>query len=380
MADEATTAIAETEAQDAQAQEAHSPEVTSEQDSNFLRSMFIGEKIEAPITTEEEILEPDAWLEREFGTKDVAALKAEREELKTLREKTKSFDALSKYDLSNEDKLYEFLSNKKSLEKLSKADLSDKGLAAELVKFNMQKDNPNLDKDDVDFLYNKRFSIPDEPTYDELNEVEDDFKARHKIWEQTKSNIERELVIEAKLAQPKIAQLSNELVLPEIQKPQQQPQVSQKDLDDFSRMQEASIQSAEKQISAFEGFKTNVKEKDFNYVVGYTPSTEEKTLVGDKIKQFVENGFDANAILKERWSNADGKTLNVEQMVKDLSRLYAGENADKKLATDSANKRLEAYLKEKKQINVNQTQQRGTFNPQSEKTKTDKLTEALLGI
>jgi len=51
-------------------------------------------------------------------------------------------------------------------------------------------------------------------------------------------------------------------------------------------------------------------------------------------------------------------------------------NSDLKLATDSANKRLEAYLKDKKQINVNETNPNGQLSLEKDNTsETAKLQE-----
>lgn len=117
---------------------------------------------------EEEILDPKDWLKREFDIEDVQVLKNEREELKKLKEKGSSFefkndDSKKIAEYINEgkiDDLYNFLDTQKRVSKLATADVSDKNIAAELVKFGIQKDNPNLTQDDVEFIFNKKFSAP----------------------------------------------------------------------------------------------------------------------------------------------------------------------------------------------------------------------------
>jgi len=98
------------------------------------------------------------------------------------------------------------------------------------------------------------------------------------------------------------------------------------------------------------------------------------------MNEFAKSGLDANALLADRWVNEDGKTLNVERMVKDLSLIYSNEKLSQKLVTDAANKRLELYLKEKKNINLNETVTNGQFNPDNKKTQQEALTEAILAI
>ena len=98
-----------------------------------------------------------------------------------------------------------------------------------------------------------------------------------------------------------------------------------------------------------------------------------------KLKQFADSGFNANSLFADRWLDTDGKTLKVEQMIKDLSRLYADDKPIQKLVTDSANKRLEAFLKEKKQIDVTK-QPQGTYVPNAPQSKEDKIIDAWLKV
>jgi hypothetical protein len=181
------------------------------------------------------------------------------------------------------------------------------------------------------------------------------------------------------MQQPKLAQLKSEIVLPDIKKEMQET-LSQEDLEAFKKLQNSFLQDAKNSVEGFKGFDVNVKDKDVDYVVSYAPSTEEKTLVSEKLNKFAESGFDANALLADRWVNKDGKTLNVEQMVKDLSLIYTNEKQSQKLVADAANKRLELYLKEKKNINLNETVSNGQFNPDGKKTQQEALTEAILAI
>ena len=107
-------------------------------------------KADAPPTEDTEVLEPNAWLKQKWGwdTEEVAD-----NEIKALREKAaKSFEyknddsrKIAEYiNEGKEDELYKFLDIKKRVEKLSTAELTDKSIAAELVKFGIQKDNPTL--------------------------------------------------------------------------------------------------------------------------------------------------------------------------------------------------------------------------------------------
>lgn len=326
------------------------------------------------------------WLKQEFDVDDVSVIKGEREELKTLREKVKEQDFANEdskkvYDYlreGKEDDLYNFLNQKKQVEKLSKADLTDKSIAAELVKFGIQRENPNLTSDDVDFLFKQKYSIPKEPKEEDFA-IDTDYEAALGTWKEQVQNIEKGMIIEAKMQQPKLAQLQQEIVLPDIKKEQQSNAPSQEDLAALQQMQQSFLQTVKTSLDGFKGFDVNVKDKDVDYIVSYAPSVEEKTLVSEKLNEFAQSGFDANVVLAERWVNKDGKSLNVEQMVKDLSLIYSNEKQSQKLVADAANKRLELYLKEKKNINLNETNN-SQFNPDGQKNQQEALVDALLAI
>lgn len=339
-----------------------------------------------PAAEETKPFDPKDWLKQEFDVDDVSVIKGEREELKTLREKVKEQDFVNEdskkvYDYlreGKEDDLYNFLNQKKQVEKLSKADLTDKSIAAELVKFGIQRENPNLTSDDVDFLFKQKYSIPKEPKEEDFV-IDTDYEAALGTWKEQVQNIEKGMVIEAKMQQPKLAQLQQEIVLPDIRKEQQSNAPSQEDLAALQQMQQSFLQTVKTSVDGFKGFDVNVKDKDVDYVVSYAPSVEEKTLVSEKLNEFAQSGFDANVVLAERWVNKDGKSLNVEQMVKDLSLIYSNEKQSQKLVADAANKRLELYLKEKKNINLNETNN-SQFVPNGQKNQQEALVDALLAI
>ena len=339
-----------------------------------------------PAAEETKPFDPKDWLKQEFDVDDVSVIKGEREELKTLREKVKEQDFVNEdskkvYDYlkgGKEDDLYNFLNQKKQVEKLSKADLTDKSIAAELVKFGIQRENPSLTSDDVDFLFKQKYSIPKEPKEEDFA-IDTDYEAALGTWKEQVQNIEKGMVIEAKMQQPKLAQLQQEIVLPDIRKEQQSNAPSQEDLAALQQMQQSFLQTVKTSVDGFKGFDVNVKDKDVDYVVSYAPSVEEKTLVSEKLNEFAQSGFDANVVLAERWVNKDGKSLNVEQMVKDLSLIYSNEKQSQKLVADAANKRLELYLKEKKNINLNETNN-SQFVPNGQKNQQEALVDALLAI
>lgn len=242
----------------------------------------------------------------------------------------------------------------------------------------MQLKHKDLTPQEIDYKFNKQFGIPKEPT-ELATETEDEFKERHDQWKELVADVEMNRIIEAKTAKPDLEKAKAELVLPEIQQKENQgarKEPTQEELAAFESAKNSFLQSAEKSISSFNGFTSQVKDKDVDYTVSYAPSQEEKTTISNKIKEFAETGFDANSILAERWVEEDGKTIKIDQMVKDLSRIYGDDRVSQKLVSDAANKRLEAYLKDKKQIDVSGVDQNGKLQLEKDnKTEAAQLQE-----
>jgi len=340
---------------------------------------------------ENEIAVPVDWLKKEFEIEDPAILKAGMEELKTLKaippkaEEIKFADEQSKqiYELLREggDKkkeVLQILKTQEQIETIASLDVN-KNNAEDIIKLQIKLKNPQLSKEDIDFEYSQNYGIPKEPVQRKLEE-DDEFEERMGEWRDKVAMMERKREVSAKIAQPELLKFKSELVLPPINKGttanQNQPTPEEK--AEFDKAKESFLQSAKQTVDGFSGFATQVKDKDVDYSVSYAPSTEEKKLLSDNLTRLAESGFDANTLFAERWYDVNTKTFKIDQMTKDLSRIFIGENSDKKLAADAANKRLETYLAEKKNVKFSQGNEGSTFNPDT-KTKSEKLAEQFFG-
>lgn len=334
---------------------------------------------------EYETLDVSEWLKREFEIEDPEVLKQERQEYRKLKEQ-KPFEFKDEYSRKvfdsikegKDDDVYSYLHNKKQLERLEKLSISNTKEAAEIIKANLQfkHQNEGLTTEDIDFLYNKRYSMPSKPVQG-VDQTDEEYAAVLDNWKESVAEKEREIIIEAKLARPELSKYKNELVFPDIQREIPQQQLSQEDLDKQSKFKESVLKSAGDSINNFKGFSANVKNKDVDYNLSYGLSNEEKGFITSKIQSFVENGFDANALFAENWVSKEG-VLNTDKMIEDLSNLYFAQRASQKFANDSANQRLEMYLKEKKNINVTETIPNGTFEPEK-KSQSQVLQERFWG-
>jgi hypothetical protein len=333
----------------------------------------------------EEILDEDAFIKKYFEGFD--SVESVRKEIESLRGKTQTAAEI-KFENEVSDKLFkaiqagktkevrQILELQERIEDISAKEVNEE-TAEDIIKTAMQLKYKDLTPKEIEYKFQKEFGVPSKPTQ-RADELDEDYEERVAEWQSKVDDIKMNRMIEAKLLRPEIEQAKASIVFPEInkQESQQAQAPSQEELEEFKRMQESFTKTAQEKINGFNGFTVQVKDKDVDYAVSYAPSAEEKALVTKAITKFAEDGFNPNALLYERWVTQDGN-LNVEQMTKDLLRIYTGEKAEQKIAVDAANQRLELYLKEKKNINLN-SQPSGTYQPEG-KTQAQKLQESFWG-
>lgn len=314
---------------------------------------------------EEEILEPTEWLKREFDVDDVAVLKAEREEYKKFKanpvtkEELKFADDESKhiYQLISEGKekrkeVRQFLETQEQLETFSSIEVN-KDNAEDIIKLQMKLRNRNLTPSEIDFEYKQNYVAPREPKQ-KVSEDADEFEERVAEWKEQVANIETKKVIAAKMAQPELSKLKSDIVLPPIQEKVKQElpkQQTQEELDAVKKDIDNFVHVTSTGLNDFNEIAATVKDKDVEIPISYKFSPEEKALIGEQLKVLAVSGFDANAILADRWVNED-KTFNVSRMIRDLAILNNEDKITQKIANDSASKRLREYTKDKKNIHL----------------------------
>lgn len=336
---------------------------------------------------EEEILDPKDWLKREFEVEDPEILKQQikeyrelksktQEEIKFENEESKQLHELIRSGKTKEVK--EFLETREKLSELVSSEVNE-DVAESIIKLSMKLKNKDLTDKEIEFKYNKMYRIPKEPVKGYL-EDDDDFEQRKSNWEQQVADIKMSKIIDAKTAKPELESYNQKLVLPQIEKQQTAAkEPTPEELESLNAAKQSFQQAVKKSLEEFNGFDVNVQDKDVKYNAGYTLSTEEKTFVSDELSKFVEAGFDANSLFADRWVSEDGKSINTAQMIKDLSLLYNQDKVTNKIATDAANKRLEAYLAEKKNVSIKESNHGSTFQPQQTKNTSEKLQEQFWG-
>lgn len=310
--------------------------------------------------------DPNSYLKEKFGweNEEVALQEVQKirevkpqESVKFENEFSEKFFNLLKE--GKEEEVYSFLEQKKRIDRLVDSPVDNVIVASEIVKVAMANKYKDLSPDEIDYKFNKQFAIPEKPTQG-FDQSEEDYSAEVAKWEQRKAEIEKEIIIEAKVAKPEISSLKQDLKLPDLQKPEA---VQTYEVDPAVRQQYE--QALERDFSKFNGFNVVAKCEDAELPVAFAPTSEEKAQLKEKLFD-----FDSTEYLSQRWVSNDG-AINVEQAMKDI---YLLENKDaifQKIANESAAKMLEHYIKSRGNIQVGNagTQRTTTLSDKSASEK-----------
>ena len=321
--------------------------------------------IETKTEDEEEILDPNEWLKREYGVDNADALKAEREEYKRLKEqkpeevKWENEQSKQIHELIRQGKrkeVREFLETQERLEAFTTADVT-KDTAPDIIKLGMQLSNKLLTKEDVEFQYKQEYGLPKEPKQRDT-ETEEEFAERVEEYKERVANIEMKKVVAAKMAIPQLEQLKSKIVLPEIEKPKvvsQEP--SQESLEAMRKIRESFLNQLESNYSKVEGFTTKVKDESVDIPITFKIPDEDKIAIKGRLSQ----DFDVENYIGERWFDDKGNP-KVDTIISDIYELENRDKIHSGIANNAAAKRLAEYIKAEKNPTTLQTAQ-NTFQP-----------------
>lgn len=355
-------------------------ETIGNQDNTTTQQSFVNENTEDDF----DVVDADEYLKSNLGYSNWDEAKNEIEQLRRLREQPNSFDFENEQSKKifeaikggKENELYEYLNNKRQVERIEKLDLNNALEASELIKFNLRLKHEQLDEGEIVDLFRENYEKPEKPQQS-LSEDDDEYNSRLDAWKSRCDAIDRKIIRDAKIMRPELTQIaSQKIVLPDIPQTNDtnsQVELSQEDLTNQQLFRDSFVKSVKSAIDDLNEFSVSVNDGEVNLTVGYGFSQDEKLFIDNQINGFVEMGYDANALFAERWLNDNG-TINSKQMVKDLSLLYNEGKISQKLVQEAANKRLENYLRDKKNINVNsQSTPRQSFDPTPTKTEAQNL-------
>lgn len=325
------------------------------------------------------------WESEEVAKTEIAALKKLKDAPPT-KEEIKFNNDTSKqvHELLREGKIddvVDIYATQKKIEKATTGEIT-KDNASDILKLKIQLSNKLLTKEDVDFQYNREFVAPKEPVQKTI-ESDEEFQERHDEWKEVAAMVERQRIVAAKMAIPELEKLKTQIVLPTISTPEVQlKQPTQEKLDADKKYDEAYIQSVDTSLKGFNGFSVMVKNEAVGLpetAIAYVAMDTEKAALDQEMKNFSKAKYNTNELFADRWVNED-RSLNTKQITEDRFLLLNRDKIFQKLADEAANKAVDAYIKGKKQIDINLTNQQGTaVINQEDKTEMDVLRDKFFG-
>lgn len=331
---------------------------------------------------EEEILDPNEWLKREFSWESTEQAKAEIEELRKLREaqaeqeiefeNEESLNLFRLFKEGKQDDVYNYLENRKKLDKLLSTDIT-KDTAADIIKLSLKNSYKDLTSEEIEYRFNKEFGVPQKPVQQDI-ETDEEYAERLSTWEAKVKDVETDLLIEAKLARPELEKMKSELVFPNIDDGRNvQGELTQEELEAQAQYIDQFKEIAAEQLVKFDGFSVSVKDEEVEIPLSYAISDDEKRYVAEQLDKFAESNFDANVILAERWLDDKGN-INTSQVVKDLALLLSEGKMSQKFVNEAASKRLAEHIRRTSNISLSSRASQQTFSPES-KSDLDKQIE-----
>ena len=329
---------------------------------------------------EEEILDPNEWLKREFSWESTEQAKAELEELRSFRERQEeqeiefeneeSLNLFRLFKEGKQDDVYSYLENRRKLDKLLTSEVN-KETAADIIKLSLQNTYKDLTPEEIEYRFKREFGVPEKPVQRDI-ETDEEYAERLSSWESKVKDVETDLLIEAKLARPELEKMKSELVFPDIEDGREQSQLTQEELEVQAQYIDQFKEIAAEQLVNFDGFSVSVKDEEVEIPLSYAISDEEKQYVAGQLERFAEANFDANVILAERWLDDKGN-IDTSQVVKDLALLLSEGKMSQKFVNEAASKRLAEHIRRTSNISLGRAPQQ-TFNPES-KSDRDKQIE-----
>lgn len=334
-------------------------------------------------TKQEEIPDGKNFLKERLGYDDWDSAK---NEIETLRRKS-STPAEIKYEneesalihkallAGKKEPLYQYLDRQSKLDRLTSGEVSKEN-APDIIKAQMAEKYKGLNAEQINYKFNKQFGEPKQPVQKE-DELEAEYAERLQDWEEKKKEAEIEMIVEASIAQPELAKLKTELKFPEL--PQIEPtekKLTPEELVEIKKNAEIFVKDAELAVKDFEGFNVEYKDKDVDIKSTYNLSDEEKGNVVNAFKSLAENSYNSNALFAERWVN-DDMTFNFPQMIKDIAILETFDKSAQKYVGDAAAKAKKQFIKEKKNIDLTDSNSGNGDLQLADKTQQQKNEDAI---
>lgn len=193
----------------------------------------------------------------------------------------------------------------------------NKDSAADIVKMGMALKYKDLTPDEINYKFNKQFSLPPKPVQT-LEEDNTDFQERLSVWQDQANDKQMELMIEAKLAKPELQNAKGKLEFPQIETPADEGYIQYKKMLEENARQDAETKEAYKALTP-KAIETKINFKDEANKIAFEFQFEPD---GEKFKKAVEIATNADLFWKT-FMNSDGtpnRTLFLESIMYALDK------------------------------------------------------------
>lgn len=311
-----------------------------------------------------------AFVKETFGFESVDEIKSAIDEYKVLKSTPKTEVEFSNEISKNlyqallegkESEVYSYLAEKQKVDRLANLEVTDAKSGLEILAAKLANQYKELTPDEIEYKLSKQYRIPEQPVRDDYD-TDEDYERKLSAWQKEKSLVEKEIIVDAKIAKPEIAKI--ELVLPDVLKSSEKQATQQEQgVQVDPAVRQKYLETLEKEYNLFDGFKVAAKDEDVEVAVAYTPTNEEKLA----LKNVLEN-FNADEFLGSMWISDEGK-FNTKQAMEDLYLLQNKEKVFQKIANEAVSQFKVGLIKAKKNINLTSTSggaYQGNTNGQAE--------------
>lgn len=346
----------------------------------------------ATTTTEEQpqLLTPEEWLKSQFEYDNIDTFKNEWNELRKLKDLPKpeehkwaNEESKQAYELLREgkrDDVRRILNQQAELERLEKFDITDASQAAEIIKANLQFKYKDLDPKQIDRLYSRQYELPAKPQQD--LQTDEEYAQEVAQWQRQVQDKEMDIMIDAKIAQPELANYKKQIVFPDIPKAnnaEQQQGPTQEDLAAQEAFRNSFVQKLGTEYRNFKGYNTIAKDGEVELPISYNLNDDEKLAFNATVQKAVDNiqGFLDNDL---GWWDAKANSFNINKMQEDLYLLLNREKVISKFAGEAAAQRFQHHLKVSNNIKlegVNNKMDIPTGQVLDEKARNQKVAETI---
>lgn len=342
------------------------------------------EQQQTPLKAESNLMEVNDWLKQEFEIDNLDTFKSQWNELRKLKEQPPKVEEI-KFANEESKKAYEYLlegkrsdlhkilDRQERLDRYEKLENPTTHEATEILRTHLQYKNQNLTPDQIDFLIEENYSKPSKPIQ-ALDEAEEDFNDRLTEWKGQTDRIDKKLIIDSKIAQPELAKLKTEIVLPDIPKSAAAKiEATPEEVAELQSKQAFFAKSVDESLNSFSSLRVNYKDEAVELPINYEVSNEEKATV----KTIVNGLYKSWDYFGQRWSNADG-TLNTGMMAEDIYWIENRARVAQKFVNETGTQIKLAELRHRNNINIKDgSSSAGSLVP--EKTSQQSQEEAIWG-